>query len=89
MIDDYEEERSFDDQEESGMEWGCLFPSECCMPGEHITSECHTAEMAHGLQVEAETHEFDQWWQKEGHRWPIVRGMALEVWIAARVGSLR
>lgn len=24
---------------------GCLFPSECLMPGEHFPSECHTAEM--------------------------------------------
>lgn len=24
---------------------GCLFPDQCCMPGHHYTSECHTAEM--------------------------------------------
>ncbi len=24
---------------------GCIFPGECCMPGEHLKSECHTAEM--------------------------------------------
>ncbi len=24
---------------------GCLFPSECCMPGPHYTDECHTPEM--------------------------------------------
>lgn len=23
---------------------GCLFPGECCMPGEHYESECHTPE---------------------------------------------
>ena len=22
----------------------CLFPGRCCMPGDHYTSECHTAE---------------------------------------------
>lgn len=22
---------------------GCCYPGECCMPGEHIRSECHTA----------------------------------------------
>jgi hypothetical protein len=31
------------DQEEE--RWGCLFPDECLMPGEHTKSECHTAEM--------------------------------------------
>lgn len=24
---------------------GCLFPDRCLMPGEHLTSECHTVEM--------------------------------------------
>ena len=24
---------------------GCLFGPDCCMPGEHFESECHTAEM--------------------------------------------
>jgi hypothetical protein len=24
---------------------GCLFPGKCCMVGEHVESECHTAEM--------------------------------------------
>jgi hypothetical protein len=24
---------------------GCCFPGRCCMPGEHLRSECHTAEM--------------------------------------------
>jgi hypothetical protein len=23
----------------------CCFPGSCCMPGEHLRSECHTAEM--------------------------------------------
>lgn len=25
-------------------EWGCCYPGECCMPGEHMRHECHTAE---------------------------------------------
>lgn len=24
---------------------GCVFPGRCLMPGEHVQSECHTAEM--------------------------------------------
>lgn len=24
---------------------GCCFPGECCMPGFHLKSECHTADM--------------------------------------------
>jgi hypothetical protein len=35
---------------------GCLFPGQCCMPGEHMTDECHTAEMLmqqeHALEIE-------------------------------------
>jgi hypothetical protein len=34
-------------------EWGCLFPGECCMPGEHQKSECHTAEDLEALEREA------------------------------------
>jgi hypothetical protein len=25
-------------------EWGCCYPGSCCMPGEHMRHECHTAE---------------------------------------------
>lgn len=35
---DYEGEPSEDEE-------GCCFPDECCMPGLHMKSECHTAEM--------------------------------------------
>lgn len=38
---DFEEE----DREDYEL-WSCLFPGKCCMPGEHMRSECHTAEMA-------------------------------------------
>jgi hypothetical protein len=31
-------------------EEGCLFPDECCMPGPHLKSECHTAEMLESLK---------------------------------------
>lgn len=27
-------------------DFDCLFPGNCCMPGLHLTSECHTPEMA-------------------------------------------
>lgn len=39
--DDYadHEERSDSDR------FGCLYPDECVMPGEHLECECHTAEM--------------------------------------------
>ncbi len=37
-------------------ESGCLFPGQCCMPGDHWTDECHTAEMLmqqeHALEIE-------------------------------------
>lgn len=26
------------------LEFGCLYPDKCCMPGLHMRSECHTAE---------------------------------------------
>lgn len=37
--------RQSDEDEESSLEEGCVFPGQCCMPGPHFTSECHTAEM--------------------------------------------
>lgn len=32
-------------EEDNEMEPGCCFPGRCLMPGEHLSSECHTAEM--------------------------------------------
>jgi hypothetical protein len=29
---------------------GCLFPGTCCMPGIHLESECHTAEMIEAIE---------------------------------------
>lgn len=37
-----DEQKEGDAQED---EEGCCFPKECCMPGVHRKSECHTAEM--------------------------------------------
>ena len=33
---------------------GCVFPGECCMPGPHLKSECHTAEMLMQQEYEAQ-----------------------------------
>lgn len=30
----------------------CLFPGECCMPGDHTPDECHTAEMIESQYAE-------------------------------------
>jgi hypothetical protein len=35
-----------DDSEDSDDEWECAFPDRCIMQGEHMRSECHTAEDA-------------------------------------------
>lgn len=34
-------------------EYGCCFPGECCMPGDHFPSECFTPEMAEALHDKA------------------------------------
>lgn len=31
-------------------EEGCCFPGECCMPGSHLKSECHTPDMIEGSE---------------------------------------
>lgn len=33
---------------------GCIFPGRCCMPGEHLKSECCTAEMMEQMRQENE-----------------------------------
>jgi hypothetical protein len=33
------------DRDDEENDTGCCFPGRCCMPGEHLRSECHTAEM--------------------------------------------
>lgn len=47
-----ERDEDFDDESPLGPE-GCLFPGECCMPGPHYESECHTPEMLMAQEVEA------------------------------------
>jgi hypothetical protein len=42
--DDYDDEDYRTPEARWEDEIGCLFPGECCMPGEHHKSECHTAE---------------------------------------------
>ena len=46
------EERMFDDIDKQGGTLGCLFPSCCLMPGEHLIDECHTSEMIFDLERE-------------------------------------
>lgn len=50
--DDYDD---YQGPEESPLlgEMGCLFHSECCMPGMHYTSECFTAEDAEAWHKES------------------------------------
>lgn len=38
------------DEEPEECEWGCCFPGECCMPGPHLKSECHTAQMVRDFE---------------------------------------
>jgi hypothetical protein len=42
--DDEINERAREENSVLGPE-GCLFPDNCCMPGPHYESECHTPEM--------------------------------------------
>lgn len=48
MIDD----DLLEDLEDDADGFGCHFPKECCMPGVHLRSECHTAEMLDEIQNE-------------------------------------
>ncbi len=47
-----ERDEDFDDESPLGPE-GCLFPGNCCMPGPHYESECHTPEMLMAQEAEA------------------------------------
>lgn len=44
-----ERDDDFNDESLLGPE-GCLFPGNCCMPGPHYESECHTPEMLMALE---------------------------------------
>lgn len=52
LQDDDEREEDYADEEREPPQFGCcLPPGECCMPGLHFPSECHTAadyEREHG-----------------------------------------
>ena len=39
----YEGDHGYDDERDD--EPGCIFPGRCVMPGEHLVSECATADM--------------------------------------------
>ncbi len=40
-LDDYEDDYDLGEFGD-GDRWECLYPAECLMPGEHLSSECHT-----------------------------------------------
>lgn len=50
---DYDDDDA--DEPRERQDFGCCFPGECCMPGLHFPSECHTAAMyeaAHPLAAD-------------------------------------
>lgn len=61
-VDDFlRSERDNDDTLDSSLESGCLFPSECCMPGQHYTCDCHTAEMLDAYEKESRGDDISFW----------------------------
>jgi hypothetical protein len=63
---------------------GCLYPGECCVSGEHQTSECCTEQTLEAGWRESEQEAFTEWWEAEGRRLNIDPDFALAVWLAAR-----
>lgn len=57
----------FDDLDGNGFlgPQGCLFPSECCMPDIHYTSECHTLEDLVGPEEAKRIRRWDRQTQRE------------------------
>lgn len=57
QFDDWEDEPDFMQSDvfdrDDDDKWGCVFGEKCCMPGDHMTDECHTAEMADEYMREA------------------------------------
>ena len=54
-FDDYYAHEDLVERDEFGYEaFGCLFPSQCCMPGPHYPSDCVSVEMMEDLFAEAE-----------------------------------
>lgn len=52
--DDYYAHEDLVERDEFGHEaFGCLFPSQCCMPGPHYPSDCVSVEMMEDLFAEA------------------------------------
>lgn len=62
-----------DDQPERGP--GCVFPGECCMPGEHTKDECHTAEMVEDHERSHREHDWSGNWNELSY---CVRCMSFE-----------
>jgi len=48
LQDGLDDERETEDDDQIG----CCFPGTCCMPGEHLRSECQTSEMMEQLNAE-------------------------------------
>ncbi len=71
LPDDDERDDYADEEEREPPEFGCcLPPGECCMPGLHFPSECHTA-------ADYEREQFGGWASDAGPRkTPNVRGNA-------------
>jgi hypothetical protein len=52
-FDEDHEDNSYEDEPQD--HGGCLFPGECVMPGEHLVSECATAEMMEAIYRDGES----------------------------------
>jgi hypothetical protein len=48
------DDKGGDDEFDEDRTFGCAFPGECCIPGEHYFSECCTAEMMEAMNAEYE-----------------------------------
>lgn len=56
FLDGSEEEEDCvccDENPDEDDDWECCYPGQCCMPGPHMRSECHTAEDYKSLDEEA------------------------------------
>lgn len=76
-IDDENRDPDRDTPDDDSPRGGCLFPETCCMPGLHMTDECHTAEMLmqqeHDREVEEYKEQVELLEHKLGH---IIKGTA-------------
>ncbi len=98
LYEDYENEdvdngEDFDDSDD--FEWGCQDPDNCVMPGEHMLSECHTAEML--MAQEREMTMTDRLEEIKRQHWPLDKtdhldaglGYCAKCWLIAEVERLR